>query len=319
MLLNKEKYKTLCEREPSIPLYLQHWWMDLVCEGKTWDVLLFTENGETTAAMPFLFGKKLWFKYLLQPQLTQYSGIWYKPQTFRTENDRLSYEKKVVNYFVGELKKLKLSNFQQNFSPQFTNWLPFYWNGFSQTTRYTYQIQDLSNLNAVFDNFDKRHRQKKILQLQPLYSTTFDISPSEFYDFHQTYWKSKGCKDLVPRSLVENLCSQTIARGQGVLLGLVDGNGRKVAMRFVVYDEKVAYSLLSARMPEAENGLSELLFWRAMQWLSDKTQVFDFEGSMDESIEHSYRAYGAKQVPYFQITKCNSKLFGLLLRLKSKK
>ena len=38
---NKEIYRELCETEGSaIPLFLQYWWMETVCEGKQWDVLL---------------------------------------------------------------------------------------------------------------------------------------------------------------------------------------------------------------------------------------------------------------------------------------
>lgn len=318
-LPNKEKYKALCECETSIPLYLQYWWMETVCMDKNWDVLLYTDNGEITAAMPFLFGKKLWFRYILQPQLTQYTGIWYKPQAFRTENDRLGYEKKVVNYFFDELKPLKISYFQQNFSPQFTNWLPFYWKGFSQTTRYTCQIQDISDLDSVFGNFDVKERQKKIRKTEGRYSTVIDITPSEFYDFHQKYWKARGQKDKVSEKFVVNLCTKAIERGNGMIVGLADAAGKKVAMRFVVFDEKSACTLLSARLLDAENGVTELLFWRILQMLSGKTKIFDFEGSMDEGIEYSYRCYGARQVPYFQITKCNSRLFGLLLKIKTKK
>ena len=105
-----------------------------------------------------------------------------------------------------------------------------------------------------------------------------------------------------------------------MIIGLADNKtGEKVAMRFVVYDRTTAYSLLSAIQPDTKvNGLSELLFWKVIQYLSDKVQVFDFEGSMVESIEHSYRLYGAKQVPYFQITKSNSRIFSVLLRLKKR-
>lgn len=316
---NKEKYRMLCENEPSIPLFLQYWWMETVCKDKTWNVLLYAENGEITAAMPFLFGKKLWFRYVLQPQLTQYSGIWYKPRNFRTENDRLSYEKKVINSFVEELEKMKISCFQQNFSPRFTNWLPFYWKGFSQTTRYTYQIQDLTDLDAVFAAFDVKHRQKRIRKIDESYTTVFDISPSEFYAFHKEYWQARGKDDLVSEEFVVNLCTRAMERGNGMLVGLAGADGKKVAMRFVVFDGECAYALLSARRPDSENGVSELLFWRILQSLSGKTRVFDFEGSMDEGIEHSYRLYGAKQVPYLQITKCGSRLFGLLLRMKTKK
>ena len=91
-------------------------------------------------------------------------------------------------------------------------------------------------------------------------------------------------------------------------------------MRFVVYDGSSAYSLMSATALDTNvNGLSELLFWKVLQRLSGQTEVFDFEGSMDEGIEHSYRLYGAEQVPYFQIYKSNSLFFSLLVAIKKRR
>lgn len=321
-MTEKEQYRQLCELHPEIPLFLQHWWMEAVCAGKQWDVLLYRDGeGEVQAVMPFLIGKKLWMRYVLQPQMTQYNGVWYLKNDFRSESERLSFEKKVCTCFAERIKGLKLSYFCQNFSPSFTNWLPFFWQGYKQTTRYTYQIKKLSNLNEVFANFDRNRRQKKILSLEKNYHQTTDITPEEFYGFHSKYWEAKGTKDLFAEKYVVKLCNAAMARRQGVLIGLVDiKTGEKVAMRFVVFDKTTAYSLLSAIEPDSKvNGLSELLFWKIIQYLSGKVQVFDFEGSMVESIEHSYRLYGAKQVPYFQIEKCNSLLLGLFLKLKTKR
>ena len=47
------------------------------------------------------------------------------------------------------------------------------------------------------------------------------------------------------------------------------------------------------------------------------TKHFDFEGSMIEGVERSYRAFGAIQTPYFSITKTNSKAFRFLKAIRS--
>ena len=321
-MTDKEQYRQICESHPEIPLFLQHWWMNAVCAGKQWDVLLYRNgDGEVQAVMPFLIGKKLWMRYILQPQLTQFNGVWYLKNDFKNENERLSFEKKVCTYFAERLKALHISYFCQNFSPRITNWLPFFWQGYKQTTRYTYQIKNLSNLDKVFANFDRDRRQKKILHLEKDYHEITDITAEEFYDFHRGYWEKKTGKYLFSKDFVVNLCNEAIARGYGLFIGLADNKtGEKVAMRFVVYDGSSAYSLMSATALDTNvNGLSELLFWKVLQRLSGRTEVFDFEGSMDEGIEHSYRLYGAEQVPYFQIFKSNSLFFSLLVAIKKRR
>ena len=81
-------------------------------------------------------------------QMTQFGGVWYLKSDFKSENERLSFEKKVCSQFADRLKDLKLSYLCVNFAPAFTNWLPFYWKGYRQTTRYTYQIQGVDNLDV---------------------------------------------------------------------------------------------------------------------------------------------------------------------------
>ena len=53
--------------------------METVCCGKQWDVALaHNDDGAVIGAMPYLIGSKLGLRYIVQPQLTQYNGPWYK-------------------------------------------------------------------------------------------------------------------------------------------------------------------------------------------------------------------------------------------------
>lgn len=328
-MTNKEKYKLLCEAEEcNIPLFLQYWWMQTVCEGKQWDVLLAYNNPDNPAeqsvdniigALPFLMGSRLGMSFVLQPQLTQYNGPFYRYPDALNEMRRLSFEQKVCDQLIAQLKDLRLAYFNQNFSPSITNWLPFYWQGFSQTTRYTYRINDLSRPDEVFANFDHSKRQRHILKLAPLYTTDESLSPLDFANFHVAYWQSRGQRDLLSHDFIVRICQTAIQRRQGLILGLRDSEGVLRAARFVVWDSCCAYSLLSALHPEHyDNSLSALLFWYIFQRLSNATKAFDFEGSMDPGIEYSYRSYGAVQTPYFQITMCRNPLFQILLKIKQK-
>lgn len=319
-MTDKELYRQICDEHPEIPLFLQHWWMEAVCAGKKWDVLLYRNGeGEAQAVMPFLVGKKLWMKYVLMPQLTQFNGVWYIKNDFKNENERLSFEKKVCTYFVERLKALHISYFCQNFSPRITNWLPFFWQGYKQTTRYTYQIQNADNPDVVFANMDKKRQQTKILNLQDKYTVCYNLAPEAFYDFHAKYWQSRDGEELLPKDFVLRVCGDAVGRNQGLLAGLNDLDGNLVAAYFVAYDSTTAYALMSAFDKQKNvNGMTALLVWNIIKQLSGKVKVFDFEGSMDENVEYSFRYYGTKQVPYFQIVRSNSLLFSALVSLKKR-
>ncbi|MEJ5363543.1 MAG: hypothetical protein WHS86_00445 [Desulfosoma sp.] len=63
--------------------------------------------------------------------------------------------------------------------------------------------------------------------------------------------------------------------------------------------------------PELRNsGAGSLCLWHAIINEPKHIQVFDFEGSMLEPVERFFRAFGAEQVPYFQVTRVKNVLVG---------
>lgn len=317
---NKELYRELCQTQgDNIPLFQQYWWMEAVCFGKRWEVALaYDEQGQIIGAMPFLLGQKLGMRYVLQPQLTQYNGPWFNYPQDCSEMERLDFEKKVSDQLISQVQSYGVSYFYQHFSPAVTNWLPFYWSGFQQTTRYTYRLSDLSDLNAVFEGFNKKKRQKQILRHDGRYQTTHSMTPAQFADFHAEYWRGKGKKDLLSKSFIERVCQDAISRGQGAILALTEQESSDIIYaRFIVWDSNCTYSLMSAHgRNETDNGINELLVWRAIQEAATHSKAFDFEGSMDPGIEYFYRLFGSNQTPYFAVSKCYNPLFKLLLKLK---
>ena len=234
-----------------------------------------------------------------------------------TDPRSLRTEKQTVIKLLQQLESRKPTFFLQRFSPQITNWLPFYWAGYKQTTRYTYRIEDISDLQRVFDGFDVEKRQRKIRRYEQSTTVRYDMSASDFADFHNRYWMAKGEKDVLSVSFITDVCQTAINRGNGVISSLYDDENRLLAARFVVYDDKCAYSLMSAQdMNLHKSGHSETLFWALIKYLSDKTKTFDFEGSMDEGVEYVYRSFGTKQTPYFEVSKCNNPIFKLLLKIR---
>ena len=95
-MTNKELYREFCKKNHQLPIFMQDWWLDAVCAGKEWDVMLCIKRGdeemrllgdeammreteapeEIVAAMPYLLRKRAWMQYILMPQQTQIGGIW---------------------------------------------------------------------------------------------------------------------------------------------------------------------------------------------------------------------------------------------------
>ena len=153
----KEEYILFSEQTPSLPLFLQPWWLDAVTQpdGKVWEVLLArNKSGEIEAVMPFVYGSKFGMRFAVTPQLTQYTGVWIIDKEGESATDRLSREKKLQNDIIRQLEALKLSFFDVKFPLTYTYWSPFYWAGYRQETHYTYRIEDLRDIEKVYNNVD---------------------------------------------------------------------------------------------------------------------------------------------------------------------
>jgi hypothetical protein len=82
----------------------------------------------------------------------------------------------------------------------------------------------------------------------------------------------------------------------------------------IVWDNECAYYLMAMRKKDYNSsGGTEFLVDEAIKYVSQFVNTFDFEGSMIKGVEESFRQYGAHQVEYYEITKCNN----VLLRIKS--
>ena len=52
--------------------------------------------------------------------------------------------------------------------------------------------------------------------------------------------------------------------------------------------------------------------WEAIKFAATVTKKFDFEGSIIEPIERFFRAFGGRQIPYFQVSKTSRRMQLLL-------
>jgi len=135
---------------PTNSIFQEAWWLNAVAPER-WGKVEIRANNETKAWMPISdttgrFG----IKGLGMPPLTQTLGPWLAPSQAKYAN-RLAEEKDLIFALVEQLPRYDF--FVQNLHYSITNWLPFCWKGFSDTTRYTYVIENLNDIDAVWSGF----------------------------------------------------------------------------------------------------------------------------------------------------------------------
>src|SRR5699024_787057 len=113
--------------------------------------------------------------------------------------------------------------------------------------------------------------------------------------------------------LFSRVFEASTSRNQGQLFVARDARKNIHAALFLVWDQHSAYYLMGGASGRFRtSGAQSLLMWEAIKFASDKTNKFDFEGSMLEPVERFFRGFGARQKPYFQITKMSKKMSVLM-------
>lgn len=306
-MLAKEQYRLLCLSESTIPIYSRDWWLDIVCGEKYWNVLLATQKEAIVAALPIYTPCS---DIISMPSFTQTMGPWFAP-----DFDTISYRKRltrrqeILKTFIEELKHIP--TFLQNFHPSITDWLPFYWAGYEQTTRYTYILEDISDSARLWQQMSTNIRRNINRAERKYHIVVCRNVPIE--DFLRVQEQSFRRQDLAGPKSIYVLCqliTQSRKRGQGDIWGGYDTDGNLHAAAFIVWQKSSAYYLAGGGNPEfRDSGAHSLVLWTAIRELSAYTRMFDFEGSMLPGVERFFREFGAKQHPFFTITKGNLNLW----------
>lgn len=313
----KAQYRILCETEPSIPLFSQAWWLDAVA-GDSWNVVVVEKGGEIQAAMPYVMKQKFGLTLLTQPTLTQNLGPWIRPTQAKYAK-RLSREKDLMQALIDQLPSY--THFQQNWHHTVTNWLPFYWKGFEQTTRYTYRIDGLEEEEAIWEDVQSNIRReiRKASNREGVVVRD-DLSIDDFFSLNEMVFARQGKTLPYTKAFVKNLDAVATERKARKIFIAEDSQGRRHAGVYLVWDSQSAYYLMGGGDPELRNsGATSLCMWEAIKFASTVTQSFDFEGSMIEPVERFFRAFGARQTPYYAISHTPSKLFKLMKFVRSLK
>lgn len=289
-------------------IFQQPWWLNAVAPGM-WSAAEVQKDGKLLARLPYIYKRKNALRLCTMPKLTQSLGPWLTPSRAKYSKS-LKQQKDLMTSLIQQIPECDY--FCQNFHYSITNWLPFYWHGFSQTTAYTYVIQDLGDLDKVWSGFQENIR-TDIRKASKNLSIRTDLGLENFLEINNLTFARQRKKipyshELVYR--VDKACEQHQSRK---IFFAEDSHGVIHAAIYLIWDKESAYYLMGGADPSLRNsGAMSLLIWEAIKFSAKVSKKFDFEGSMIESIERFFRGFGASQVPYFRVTRASPRMKLLL-------
>ncbi len=305
----KEEYIAWCETQNDLPLFMQPWWLDGVCAGKQWDVLLSRDaEGVVVAAMPYLIRKRFWMRYILMPQETQIGGVWIRADL----RDNMMATHRIAEDIAGQLKALRLAYYYQHYPlgsavPPMMKEL-----GFRVKERVTYRVEDLTDIDKVIDSFSKNKKR----QLQKALSLHVDmnLSAEDFYIFHKQCLAEQKKEISYTREFFLVMYQKTQKHHDSQILAIRNADNVLVAAVFLVWDKHSMYYLIPCYLPAyKETGASALLVLESMKLARQHELAFDFEGSMIRGVANHYKQFGSTATTYHSVRKYYNPLFALLL------
>jgi len=249
------------------------------------------------------------------PPLTQNLGPWVAPSSAQPTKS-FSREAQILGELCAQIPPL--DRFAQNWHPSRTNWLPFYWAGYSQTTRYTYRLEAFADESLQWKHLRDKAR-TEIRKAQGRFGLVEDqhASIETFLNLNDMVFRRQGLAAPYSESLVRRIFEHGSSRGDVTLHIINDAEGVAHAGAVVLYDSTSAYYLLGGSDPSQRNsGAMTLCLWLAILKAGQRVKIFDFEGSMMPNLEPFVRSFGATQTPYFRIQRTSSRTLRAITMLR---
>jgi hypothetical protein len=323
-MTNKEQYIALCEKEPSITIFGQPWWLDVV--SYKWDVsIVLDSHGNVIGAMPYTLKKRKFnITTIEMPYLTGYLPIWIKQTETHKLTTLYSDEQKILMELIAQIPKV--FSFNQYYEYNLKNALPFQWSGYEDTTMYSFCLE-LTETQSLFKDF-KENVRRNIRKAEKLVTVEITDDVSLFYDISKNTFDRQEKRVSYKNEFLKELDDVLKAKKQRriyIAKGVTTEKETTIkdilsqyhAAIYVVWDSKTMYFSSGGAVEDLRSsGAMSLLFWHAIQdALKMKLKQFDFCNASLPQIERFKRSFGGVRIPYFKMSKFKSPFIGGIYKI----
>lgn len=311
--MKKELFKKFSEDKDHLPFSLQYnWWNEVV--EQEWDVAVVENQGEVKAIWPFTIRKKFGFTLLGPAEITPYCGPYMLYPEGQKLHRKYSFEKKILDELLAQIPSHHF--FEQNCHLDFVNTLPLSWKGWKHHSRYTFVLNNITDLKSVYAGFaDNIRREIKKAEKELRIVEAKDISNIIY--LMESSFSAQSSKLPLPESIFHSFQKYIHHHSCGKIYLAKNFNQQTVAGIAIIWDKSCAYYLLGGADKEFKNsGAMSLLLWKAIQFSSTVVGKFNFEGSRIQKIERFLRGFGGELKPYQYICHSKSPLLDVIKNLK---
>jgi len=247
-----------------------------------------------------------------QPALTPYGGF-----VTTHESDKyvtmISRQKEIASLVAGYIKR-DFVRIDFRCSPDIVDMQPFIWAGYKVGVRYTY-IVDLTDLDRAWDEMQQKRRNDIRKAEKAGYFVHRSVELNQLLDIikatleRQCLWRTEYS------SIIRRYDKSLRLLYRRETFGIFDSQRELVAGVYIAWDNKRSYYLWGGYKASPGSGkyrgAPALALWEAMKFTRNELGLhqFDFEGSMNPSIERFFRKFGGRLVPTFTASWINPRWF----------
>lgn len=264
-------------------------------------------QNQLLAQIPVHIRKKASFRFLIMPIYTPYIDIELF-EDIKIENNytKFKYEKRIYTELIKNLPKVDYINIR--FKPGIVNLLPFYWQGFTIKTRYTYLLETSKSEDEIFDDFHPTLK-KQIKKAESELLVNIENNIPALFDSMKGSFSVKNDNLPSTANQVKALTQYLIGEKHAVQYVVKNNKEEIIASILFAFDsEFVDYYLGGVKAFARTSGATSLLLWEGIKLAKSKGLTFNFEGSMIPDIEKYFRKFGGKLTPFYEVEKFNNKL-----------
>ncbi len=279
-------------------VFEQPWWLDIVAPGK-WGEAIVRDGEQVVARLPYVcdHGK------IKNPVYTQTLGIWMSEELRQPKrgNEHLARQKETIHKLLEQLPVKRGIDFILDSSQEYI--LPFRWEGYSIEPTFSYRYHSIEASDLLEKNYGKNikrdlNRGKKTLFVQETDAI------EEFIELQNLTFRKQGRKNPIENDFTFHVIKNVLELNNGKVFIARDNDGKAHAGSFILYDQKVCYHLMSGQNTAFGNDCAmPVLLHKEIEFARKHSNCFDFEGSMIEGIEQTYRRYGGQLVTNWHVSK----------------
>ncbi|MBS1778109.1 MAG: GNAT family N-acetyltransferase [Bacteroidetes bacterium] len=305
---NKDQYRNICRDRGDVPLFLQDWWLDAVCEN--WDAAI-AQNGDTVSGIwPYDLQQRMGVKLLRTPKLTPYAGphVFFPADLKPVNRDGFEYES--IAAMMKQLPEAKV--WHLSMQPGLKQAGLFKNAGLNATVQQTFLIDLQQSEAQLFSNL-KESLRRNIKAAKKEFTIVNDPAAIHtLFKYQQHTLERKDVLQAYSLTDIERLHRECNTHNCSALW-VAKKEDDIAAILWNVWDAGRSYYFMGAQKPNGDTyrAMPALLWHSILEAKKRGNQYFDMEGSMDVGVEKFFRNFGGNRELYLVLKKNKSLVWKL--------